>query len=100
MARASSKAGVKAAFPGFIPPALATLQREPPVGTAWLHEFKLDGYRLQAHILPASCGIPTSLGEEFFPSGPAHCLDHSPVSQQKSLRHRSRKTDTCRGREV
>lgn len=40
----------KTAMPGFIPPELATLRSEPPVGEAWVHEIKLDGYRIQAHI--------------------------------------------------
>lgn len=40
----------KAAWPGFIVPALATLAPIPPVGEKWLHEIKFDGYRVQAHI--------------------------------------------------
>ena len=40
----------KAAFPGFVEPALATLYPTAPAGDAWLHEIKFDGYRLQAHI--------------------------------------------------
>jgi hypothetical protein len=40
----------KAPFPGFIPPELATLQSSVPVGAAFVHGVKLDGYRLQPHI--------------------------------------------------
>jgi ATP-dependent DNA ligase len=40
----------KAPFPGFIAPALATLQSGVPVGAVFVHEIKLDGYRLQPHI--------------------------------------------------
>ncbi|MFJ1269179.1 DNA ligase D [Legionella lytica] len=36
-------------FPGFIPPQLATLVDKPPVGKQWLHEIKLDGYRILAY---------------------------------------------------
>jgi bifunctional non-homologous end joining protein LigD len=62
MARPSSKAGSKTAYPGFIPPALAALQPTQPHGAAWLHELKLDGYRLQAHILPGDMRLLTRRG--------------------------------------
>lgn len=42
--------GKKSGFPGFIPPALATLRAEAPHGSRWIHEIKFDGYRLQAHV--------------------------------------------------
>lgn len=35
------------AKPAFVPPCLARLDRT-PAGTAWLHEVKFDGYRMQA----------------------------------------------------
>jgi bifunctional non-homologous end joining protein LigD len=34
--------------PAFIPPQLAIESDAPPDGPAWLHEIKLDGYRIQA----------------------------------------------------
>ena len=37
-------------MPGFIPPQLATPAARVPEGAAWLHELKLDGYRIQAHL--------------------------------------------------
>lgn len=37
-------------MPGFIPPQLTTQLEEPPPGESWVHELKLDGYRIQAHI--------------------------------------------------
>jgi len=40
----------KAPLPGFIEPQLATLKRHAPTGDNWLHEVKLDGYRLQARL--------------------------------------------------
>lgn len=35
--------------PGFISPELASMAEVPPSGEGWLHELKLDGYRIQAH---------------------------------------------------
>jgi bifunctional non-homologous end joining protein LigD len=34
--------------PKFLPPQLASMGEVPPSGTGWLHELKLDGYRIQA----------------------------------------------------
>jgi bifunctional non-homologous end joining protein LigD len=42
--------GDKETLPGFIQPQLASEAPEPPVGEHWIHELKLDGYRIQAHI--------------------------------------------------
>ncbi|MGZ3218156.1 DNA ligase D [Paracoccus sp. T5] len=50
-ALASVPAGAEDAdYPGFVPPALATLKPSAPAGRKWLHEIKFDGYRLQAHL--------------------------------------------------
>ena len=37
-------------MPNFISPHLATQVSVPPDGDDWLHELKLDGYRIQVHI--------------------------------------------------
>jgi bifunctional non-homologous end joining protein LigD len=37
-------------LPDFIPPQLALAAQEPPDSDAWLHELKLDGYRIQIHV--------------------------------------------------
>ncbi len=37
-------------MPGFLPPELASAVDEPPEGDDWLHELKLDGYRIQIHV--------------------------------------------------
>lgn len=37
-------------FPGFIPPQLAQSAKTPPSGEDWVHEIKLDGYRIQIHV--------------------------------------------------
>ena len=34
------------ALPNFIAPQLATLVKDPPPGDEWLHELKVDGYRM------------------------------------------------------
>jgi ATP-dependent DNA ligase len=44
-------AGVRqAALPGEIKPCLATLVDEAPASDDWLHEIKIDGYRILARI--------------------------------------------------
>jgi bifunctional non-homologous end joining protein LigD len=42
--------GKKEALPSFIAPQLASEAPVPPVGEQWVHELKLDGYRIQAHV--------------------------------------------------
>jgi bifunctional non-homologous end joining protein LigD len=42
--------GVKAPFPGFIEPALASSIEKVPSGARWIHEIKFDGYRVQIHL--------------------------------------------------
>jgi bifunctional non-homologous end joining protein LigD len=37
-------------MPAFLAPALASSIEQPPEGEDWLHELKLDGYRIQIHI--------------------------------------------------
>lgn len=39
----------RADFPGFISPQLATLSSSLPKGENWVHEIKLDGYRMAAY---------------------------------------------------
>ncbi len=40
----------KERLPDFVPPQLASQVEQPPTGGDWLHELKLDGYRMQARI--------------------------------------------------
>ena len=49
--------GIKAPFPGFIEPELATSIEKVPSGEPWLHEIKFDGYRVQ---ITHSDGAPRS----------------------------------------
>ena len=48
--RSSVNALLKESFPGFISPQLAQSATAPPKGDGWVHEIKLDGYRIQIHI--------------------------------------------------
>lgn len=40
----------KEELPSFIAPQLATLAKSPPEGDNWIHELKLDGYRILARV--------------------------------------------------
>lgn len=46
----SLEGAVKRAFPSTMTPELATLVYDPPEGDDWLHEIKLDGYRILARL--------------------------------------------------
>ncbi|MGA9669130.1 MAG: DNA ligase D [Terracidiphilus sp.] len=48
--RQSLSHGPTEKIPRFISPQLALATREPPTTDAWLHELKLDGYRIQIHV--------------------------------------------------
>jgi bifunctional non-homologous end joining protein LigD len=57
--------GVKANYPGFIEPALATSITKVPSGERWLHEIKFDGYRVQVHIKDAAVTVFTRRGNDW-----------------------------------
>jgi bifunctional non-homologous end joining protein LigD len=40
----------KERLPSFIAPQLASLAKTPPTGGNWIHELKLDGYRIEARV--------------------------------------------------
>src|SRR5437762_8431886 len=62
---ARSKPGVKALFPGFIEPALATSIDTVPNGARWIHEIKFDGYRVQVHLRDAAVKVFTRRGNDW-----------------------------------
>jgi bifunctional non-homologous end joining protein LigD len=62
--RAKAK-GRRDPFPGFVPPALATLKPKPPTGSGWVHEIKFDGYRLQAQIRGGKAKLLTRSGQDW-----------------------------------
>jgi bifunctional non-homologous end joining protein LigD len=56
-------AGAKPApFPRFIPPCLASLRNKIPAGTGFVHELKLDGYRVQGHLHDGQVKLYTRSG--------------------------------------
>jgi bifunctional non-homologous end joining protein LigD len=57
--------GLKANFPGFIAPALATSIETVPVGTRWIHEIKFDGYRVQVHLANEEVRVYTRRGNDW-----------------------------------
>ena len=57
--------GVKAPFPGFIEPALATSIEKVPTGDRWIHEIKFDGYRVQVHLANEAVKVFTRRGNDW-----------------------------------
>jgi bifunctional non-homologous end joining protein LigD len=57
--------GVKANYPGFIEPALATSIDKVPGGERWIHEIKFDGYRVQVHIVNEAVKVFTRRGHDW-----------------------------------
>ena len=56
------KGAVDGAKPDFIEPALATAVKQVPKGKRWLHEIKLDGYRIQVHLSKGKARLLTRTG--------------------------------------
>src|ERR1700676_2101261 len=54
----------QADLPIWIKPQLATLVTEAPDGSGWLHEIKLDGYRMHARLDAGRVQILTRRGNE------------------------------------
>lgn len=57
--------GVKASFPGFVAPALATSVDKVPSGERWIHEIKFDGYRVQVHLANQAVKVFTRRGHDW-----------------------------------
>jgi bifunctional non-homologous end joining protein LigD len=57
--------GVKAPFPGFIEPALASSIDRVPSGERWIHEIKFDGYRVQVHLANEAVTVFTRRGHDW-----------------------------------
>ena len=57
--------GVKAPYPGFIEPALATSIAKVPSGQRWVHEIKFDGYRVQTHLVNEAVKVFTRRGKDW-----------------------------------
>lgn len=57
--------GVKAPFPDFVEPALASPIERVPSRERWIHEIKFDGYRVQTHIHNDAVKIFTRRGHDW-----------------------------------
>ncbi|NYG44840.1 bifunctional non-homologous end joining protein LigD [Bradyrhizobium sp. IAR9] len=57
--------GVKAPFPGFVEPALASSIEKVPSGARWIHEIKFDGYRVQVHLVNEAVKVFTRRGHDW-----------------------------------
>ena len=57
--------GVKAPYPGFIEPELATSVEKVPSGERRIHEIKFDGYRVQVHLRDATVKVFTRRGNDW-----------------------------------
>jgi bifunctional non-homologous end joining protein LigD len=82
LARAAKRAGARrAALPDFIEPELATLTSPAPEGDEWLHEIKLDGYRILARIEDGRARLASRRGHDWTRRLPsvASALDALPI---------------------
>ena len=72
-----------APLPDSFSPQLATLVAQAPAGEAWLHEIKLDGYRIQATIGAGRVTLRSRNGKEWTGRFPrvAEALEKLPVQQ-------------------
>ncbi len=59
---AKKRTSGQAAVPHFVPPQLCRLVSRPPSGEAWVHEIKLDGYRMQLRIADGAATLRTRKG--------------------------------------
>ena len=55
----------RASLPTWVKPQLATLVKEAPDGPDWLHEIKLDGYRMHARLDGGKVKILTRRGNDW-----------------------------------
>ena len=69
--RSASHAGTSgrsrpdALLPQFVPPQLSQLVEKPPAGAQWVHEIKLDGYRMAARIDNGRVQLLTRTGRDW-----------------------------------
>jgi DNA ligase D-like protein (predicted ligase) len=66
---------VRAAPPTWIKPELAALVKAAPEGTDWLHEMKLDGYRMHARLEAGRVNILTRRGNDWTAKYPSIAKD-------------------------
>jgi bifunctional non-homologous end joining protein LigD len=64
--------------PALIKPELAALVKTAPEGTDWLHEMKLDGYRMHARLDAGRVQILTRRGNDWTQKYPSVAKDTHP----------------------
>jgi len=57
--------------PEFVPPQLCQLVATPPRGAPWVHELKLDGYRIQLRVAAGAASLRTRTGLDWTARFPA-----------------------------
>jgi len=65
------RGAAKASLPEFVEPQLATLVGAPPTGQGWVHEVKLDGYRILARVEDGAARLYSRNGKEWTANFPA-----------------------------
>src|SRR2546423_6746408 len=61
----------RTSLPAWIKPQLAALVKSAPDGPVWLHEIKLDGYRMHARLDAGRVQILTRRGNDWTPKYPS-----------------------------
>src|SRR6266849_3177162 len=64
-----------APLPGFIEPCLASLRDKLPTGAGYVHEVKLDGYRVQVHLQDGRVTLYTRSGLDWTKRFPTIAAD-------------------------
>jgi bifunctional non-homologous end joining protein LigD len=84
-----SAAALPGARPGKLPKkpqaALATLVKEPPAGDEWLHEIKLDGYRILAGIEGGKARLVSRNGNDWTQRFAAVAEAVGPIAAESAL---------------
>jgi len=75
------RGAVKAPMPDIIAPELATLVKEAPPGDEWVHEMKLDGYRMVCRIEDGEAAMISRNGKDWTGNFPSveRCAARLPV---------------------
>jgi bifunctional non-homologous end joining protein LigD len=71
--------------PAFVEPALARLVKAPPRGDGWVHEIKIDGYRIQARVVEGSVQLLTRSGLDWTATYPGVAAALTRVAARSAL---------------
>jgi bifunctional non-homologous end joining protein LigD len=73
----------------FVPPQLAKLVDSPPVGEDWVHEIKIDGYRLELQVADGGAALYTRTGPSRTPPLPSRIASSTARSPRSMATMRS-----------